>query len=421
MATTTAGFTAEPLGRVRNVEAALAAHGERVNLYVDAMRWGDPLADAFAAECAALPKGDGMRMLGVALRKGIDAVPDAPASLRALMAHVESIPFWLDQDQIDLGARAYSRHAREAGIALGTASLVSGYSNAAAVQPLVATARFVDEATIRALETSMWVFAVCRPGGLHRDGPGFERTVRVRMIHAFVRRYILDPPAASSFEWDEADLGLPINQADMAYAVVEFSLLPIRSIQMLGVHFSADELAGMYQMWRYMGYLIGVDERLLITNEQECLRIEDLQHLISPPPDEHSRAFTYALFDVLSANLQQASGVLGIVGKYRGRELLHGLARAFVGDEIADGLDLDDTSWKHVTRYTRPVLQVVSRLQALSPAWQDKQMRANLDEVDELLAKTAAELQITHDLVDRSDSSPTSDPVARDDKHPATV
>lgn len=84
------------------------------------------------------------------------------------------IPFWVDYDEIDAGAAAGSRYAREAGIALGTASLVSGYHNAAAAKPLVVTGRFADQAKLRALETSRWVFATARPGGMHRDGDGFN-------------------------------------------------------------------------------------------------------------------------------------------------------------------------------------------------------------------------------------------------------
>src|SRR4051794_8683333 len=164
-------LTAPLLGRVRNVDRALVEHGDRVNTYIESMRWGDPLADAYAADCAHLGHGEGMALLDLALTEGADApgLADAPASLHALMAQVEALPFWHDRDQIDIGAAAYSRHAREAGIALGTASLVSGYSNAASVAPLVVTGRFRAQANIRAVETSSWVFATARPGGLHRD------------------------------------------------------------------------------------------------------------------------------------------------------------------------------------------------------------------------------------------------------------
>jgi hypothetical protein len=242
------------------------------------------------------------------------------------------------------------------------------------------------------------------------------RTVRVRMIHAFVRRHI-----RRNVEWDDGDLGVPINQADLAYAVVEFSLLPIRSIRRVGVHFTPAELAGMYAMWRYMGYLMGVDERVLITNEPEAERLEDLQHILSPPPDDDCRAFLNALFDdVLAVNLERASGALGFVGRHWARELLHGLARDFVGDEVADGLDIDDTAWKHLPVLTRPVFGVTSRARRLIPGAQQRQMDRNLAEVDTVLAETAQSLSVSHDLVDTSPSSPPSNGTTPT-KHPAAV
>ena len=396
-------LTAPTLGRVRNVDAALARHGERVNQYVLALRMGDPLADAFAIDCQKIGKGRGLQMLDEAISTGV--VPDdAPDSLRALMAQVEEVPFWADMEQIDLGAAAYSRHAREAGIALGTASLVSGYSNAAATAPLAVTMRFRDQAKLRALETSMWVFATARPGGLHRDGVGFARTVRVRMIHAFVRRHILE-----HIEWDVDDLGIPINQADLAFTVVEFSMLPIRAMQRLGVHFNAAEIAGMYAMWRYMGYLIGVEDQVLTTNQAEAERLEDLQHIVAPPPDQYCRDFVTALLDdVLAMDLENASGLLGIVGRRNGRQLLHGLARNFVGDEIADGLGIEDTRWKHVPFLTKPVMGISSRITARVPALQERQMRKNLAEVDFVLSETAESLGVSHDLVDQAAGHPSS-------------
>lgn len=394
-------------GRVTNLDAAIARHGKsRVSTYVEALNWGDPLADAFTADCVAMGRAKGMRMLDDILnqRKTIDEIEDAPDSLRALIEQVETVPFWVDFDQIDAGAAAYSRYAREAGIALGTASLVSGYHNAAAARPLFVTGRFADQAKLRALETSRWIFATARPGGLHRDGDGFKRTVRVRMIHAFVRNHILN-----RLEWDRDYLGVPINQADLSYTAVEFSYLPIRAMRRLGVHFTQRDLDGMYALWRYMGYLIGVDERVLPASEPECIRLNDLDMMISPPPDDDCRRFVAALFDdVLAVDLKKANGFLGFVGERWGRELLHGLARDFVGDEIADGLGLERTAWRFAPKVAAPAINISSRARALVPAWQRHKMRNALAEVDNLLDTESVAMGVNHDLVDHDAGHPAS-------------
>lgn len=394
-------FTGPRLGRYRNAEAAVAEYGELANIYARAMLESDALADAFADDCALIGRGRAMAMLDRVLSEDIpvDDIPDAPDSLRALIAQISDTPQWVDFDKIDLGAAAYSRHAREAGIALGTSSLVSGYHNYAAARPLIITGRFGgNQARLRSYETSKWTFTASRPGGMHRNGQGFIRTVRVRMIHAFVRRHI-----QTRLQWDDQELGIPINQADLSFTVIEFSLMPIRAMQQLGVHFTDAELEGMYMLWRYMGYLIGVNENVLITSQASAERIEALAHFTSPGPDDDCRAYVDSLLDdVLAVDLKRASGVLGIVGKHRGHALLHGLARDFVGKEIADDLGIDDTVWKHLPKLTTPALNAASRLAAFMPSWQERTMNKNLAEVDFILDETAQQLGVTHDLVDAS-------------------
>lgn len=399
------------MGRVHNVDAAVAEFGQtRVDTYVSGLMRGDPLADAFASDCMKIGRTKGMAMLSRWLDgEAVSDIEGAPASLVALVKQLESIPSYVNFDQIDQGAAAFSRHAREAGISLSTTSLVSGYNNPAASKPLIVTGRFSEMAPIRAIETSMWVFTVARPGGLHRASEGFKRTVRVRMIHAFVRRHIL-----SSVEWDTHDTGVPINQADLAYTVVEFMWLPVRSVQQLGIYYTTKDLAAIYAMWRYMGYLMGVDEDLLVRNGAEAQALEDLHVSLSPKPNDDCRLLTHVLLnDVLAVDLKQASGIIGLIGRRYGREFVQGLTRAFVGTTIANNLAIDDTGWKHVPKLIHPALNASSRLRYRIKGANDRRMRKSLAEVDQLLAKNAVARGMQHDLVDHA---PTA---SRSVAHPA--
>ncbi len=401
------------LGRVRNREEAEAKFGRnRVDTYVGGLMRGDPLADAFASDCAKIGRATGMAMLARWLDgEPIDSIEGAPDSLRALAAQVEATPAYVNFEQIDRGAAAFSRNAREAGIALSTTSLVSGYNNSSASKPLIVTGRFSEMAPVRAIETSMWVFSVGRPGGLHRDSEGFKRTIRVRMIHAFVRRHIL-----SSVEWDTHRDGVPINQADLAYTVVEFMWLPVRSVQRLGIYYTPEDLEAIYALWRYMGYLMGVDEDLLVRNGREAQSLENLHMALSPPPDDDCRLLTHVLLtDVLAVDLKQASGAIGLVGRRYGRQFVQGLTRAFVGKSIADNLDIDDTAWQYLPKVVSPAMNVVSRLRYLVPGANDRRMRRSLAEVDNLLAVNSRERGMVHDLVDHAAES--RDAVA----HPAST
>lgn len=398
--------------RVRNVDEAIMRFGRaRVSDYIDFLSVGDPLADAFAEDCVSIGKGKAMTMLN----SWLDGVPigdikDAPQSLHDLVEQLGTVPDFVDFTQIDQGAAAFSRHAREAGLALSTTSLVSGYDNPAASKPLIVTGRFSEMAPVRAIETSMWVFTVGRPGGLHQFSEGFKRTVRVRMIHAFVRRHIL-----TNVEWDTHADGIPINQADLAYTVVEFMWLPVRSMQMMGVYYTDDDLAAIYSMWRYMAYLMGVDTRIAPVNGTECQELEDLHMALGQPPNDDCRLLTHALLtDVLAVDVKQASGIIGIVGRRYGRQFVHGLTRAFVGERIADNLHIDNTAWRHVPRLISPAVYTASRIRYLVPGANERQMVRNLQEIDDLVAANAKARGITHDLVDASSgvSSVTSHPAA---------
>ncbi len=392
-------YTGPVLGRLRNLDVALARYGALVNTYGESLMLGDPLADDFAADCAQLGHATGMRMFNQALsgERPVDQIHGAPDSLHALIAQLEEMPDWVDPEQIERGATVFCRHAREAALAMGTTSLVSGYRSAAAARPLFITGRYGPRlAQLRSYETSRWIFATARPGGLTRFGGGFTRTARVRMIHAFVRRHIREVA-----DWDTHDAGLPINQADIAFTAIEFSLLPIRAMQDLGIHFKQPELDAMYAMWRYMGHLIGLDERVLIVRDGDVQTFEALRHLTSPPPDDDCREFVRVLLDdVMVVDVGEARGLLGIVGRRYGRSLLHGLTRAFVGDEIADELEILNNAWKHVPALTKPVLALTTRLMALVPALQARAVRRNLVDVDNLLAANARALGVQHDLVD---------------------
>lgn len=398
------------LGRVRNRDAAQQRFGTaRVDTYVSGLMRGDPLADAFAADCMKIGRTNAMAMLTRWLNgEPIDSIDGAPDSLRALTQQLDAIPDYVDFDQIDRGAAAFSRHAREAGIALSTTSLVSGYNNPAASRPLIVTGRFSEMAPVRAIETSMWVFTVARPGGLHRQSEGFKRTVRVRMIHAFVRRHILN-----TVDWDTYDTGVPINQSDLAYTVVEFMWLPVRSVQRLGIYYTPADLDAIYAMWRYMGYLMGVDVDLLVRNGQEAQEFEDLHVALSPPPNDDGRLLTHVLLtDVLAVDLKQASGVIGLIGRKYGRQFVQGLTRAFVGKQIADNLEIEDTPWQYLPNVIAPALGASSRLRYRLAGANDRRMRKSLAEVDNLLAVNAASRGMAHDLVDHapSESTPTGHP-----------
>lgn len=327
----------DPLpGHVRNADEAVRRHGALGRAWLDGTRQGDPLADAVAADARALGRRRVATALGTALREGIDAVPDAPASLVALFAELDAEPDWVDHDVLDRAGDHLARHSLQLGLVLAAASLMIGYTNPAAARPLVLTGRLVSNAGVRNLEVGDWLREVTTPGGLRRDGLGFERTVRVRVIHAMVRTHL-----AASPDWDEAELGTPISQPYMAHTLSEFGSIAVRGMHLLGARYTDAEIADLSALWRYVGHLSGVTEPLLPRTLAEQERIEALYQLTRPPVDDDSRALVAGLVDdylvpevedLLPGRLPKRAGVA--------RGYVDGLVRALVGDALADELGI---------------------------------------------------------------------------------
>ncbi len=380
---------------LRRVDEARRRYGALTEPYLEAMWQGDPLADAFVADFAEVGHGRAMRMLRQACREGIDAVEDAPDSLRALFAVLDERPAWLDTETIDRDSRFVSRYSRASGIVLGAASLVSGYANSAASRPLEMTGRYIENAGARTIEVASWLLAVNQPGGLERFSDGFELTVRVRVIHALVRADLARRP-----EWDHAAWGTPICQAYLAYTLVEFTLIPLRAMRQIGAPYLPNEEAAAYARWRYLGHLLGIDARLLPRDAAEQERLEGIYLLTRPEVDDYCRALVASINrEFLVPEIQ---GVLPRRLAGQAPRVVHALERLFLGDEIADELQIPRTRLTRVLARTGPVLSAAHHRLDLIPATLAPRTRRGKRYETEQEARLRRDWGVQHDLVDAS-------------------
>ena len=319
---------------VRCADEAVRRFGDLGRAWVAGTLQGDPLADAVAADAATLGRSTVMRAVTTALRDGVR--DDAPESVRALFAELDREPEWVDHDQLDRAGDHLARHSLQLGLVLAAASLMVGYTNPAAARPLVLTGRLVDNAGVRNLEVGDWLREVTTPGGLRRHGLGFERTVRVRLIHAMVRRHL-----ASSPQWDHAELGTPVSQPYLAHTLAEFGSIAVRGMDLLGARYSAAELADLGALWRYVGRLSGVDDALLPATLEDQLDIEALYQLTRPPVDDGSRALVAGLVDDYLVPEVEDLLPARLPGRTRlARTYVDAMVRALVGDALSDELGI---------------------------------------------------------------------------------
>ncbi len=220
----------------------------------------------------------------LALSRGIVAVPDAPADLREFFAQVEVLPPWVDEALLAEGARCCGISGLRGMDALRDMALMAGYQAAAINKTLLLTGALKKGAQRRVAETTKWWIDVTRPGGVAVRAQGWRTTLQVRLVHAMVRRHVQRLP-----EWDSGYYGLPVNQFDMHATYLSFCVTFLFGQRLLGVPLSAREGRAVMHLWRYIGWLMGVDERWLVDTEMQG-RVALYQNLLAQaPPDESSR------------------------------------------------------------------------------------------------------------------------------------
>ncbi len=329
------------------------------DVYGRAQLDADPLADAVAAVLAEQPQT--RELVELALTRGIDAVPHAPVALRRLFDSLETPPHWARFARMELGARTYQRIGMAQMLILSAWSLMNGYHCAPAIKPLAFTGQLEKKAPRRLAETSRFVTETTQCGGMRRYASGFAMTVQVRLMHATVRRMLL-----ASGSWDLPAWGAPINQADMVGTIVEFSLLVLAGARKMGFVFAAREAEALIHLWRYIGWVMGVDERLLVylADEDTGVRFAELIDLVQPGPDEDSRALAAALRRV---PLQMAASPFEKQLSQVTMRYHDGLTRAFNGDRFADELGIPNRAWKYAIYPTRALVTPLECVRRVVP------------------------------------------------------
>src|SRR5690606_30065619 len=101
-----------------------------------------------------------------------------------------------------------------------------------------------------------------------------------------------------SGRWQTSLWGEPINQLDMSGTLLLFSTVALDGLRKFGFTITPEESESLIQLWRYAGYLLGVDPELLAATERESIELLEMIHATSADPDEDSRALVRALMEV---------------------------------------------------------------------------------------------------------------------------
>ena len=340
--------------RYRPTHAIRERYADRVDRLAAFLTEGDHLADAAVEALSQMQGPVRHSFVDTALARGIDTMPEAPEAMRAFFAAIEHVPYWFDRERGHRGGEVLLKAGPLGGAVLATRSLVAGYCSPAGNKPLTFSARLHYDVARRLAETARFVQTTAVRGGMARHAEGFRATVKVRLMHAQVRRMLAKSP-----KWDASAWGVPINQFDMVGTALLFSHVLTEGLQMLGYPVSREDAEDNLHLWRYIGWLMGVREELLPTSLEEARALWEQTCESQAAPDDDSRALAKAMIE---HPLTMATTPKEIARAKRGVEFTYALSRHLIGDKYADALEYPKSPWRYSMRAIRTFVHGVESL-----------------------------------------------------------
>jgi hypothetical protein len=121
----------------------------------------------------------------------------------------------------------------------------------------------------------------------------------------------------------------------------------------------------LIHLWRYAGYLLGVDEELLCTSTSDARHMAELVDTLDGGPDEDSRRLIMAMItpESFEAKIKDREAARHV------REIYVAACRALIGDEYANRIGLatslgHNLAFKHLLR---PAIRTVGKLATYVP------------------------------------------------------
>ncbi|OBF81207.1 hypothetical protein A5791_06075 [Mycobacterium sp. 852002-51163_SCH5372311] len=227
-----------------------------------------------------------------ALNEGIANVPEAPDPLRDFFVGVEAVPDWVDARKLRRGQRALRRGGADGMYVARDVSLLGGYQFSEFNKTLLRTGALEKGSNKRFAETMQWAMDVISDGGLAPLAVGYRSTLRVRLIHALVRRYV-----SAMADWRADEWGLPVNQTDMAATLVGALIAPPVGAIGMGIVPTPRDLEAIAHLTRYVGWLIGVQDEWLPHSFRDAMRVLYHTSTALARPDESTKQLAVPMAD----------------------------------------------------------------------------------------------------------------------------
>jgi len=273
----------------------------------------DPLADDAIArilcDCSGTQRYDAIAIVNRELaswtsngaldgwRASAGTPPTIAAALEDFVRAARMLPAWADPARIGAAETVFVGMSMLSCTLLFCASLPECYVPVDLASVLHTAGQLEQHTDYRVRSTAAMIFPVMLRGGLTApDGGGVAQVLKVRLIHATIRHLILRghpaavmasgepgrtlaelPPEGGGLHralyargWNVQQHGLPCNQEELAYTLLTFHYVFLRSLHRLGLALRPDEEAAYLHGWNVLGHLLGIEPGLLVDDMDQA-------------------------------------------------------------------------------------------------------------------------------------------------------
>jgi hypothetical protein len=164
--------------------------------------------------------------------------------------------------------------------------------------------------------------------------------IRTRIVHS-VSRLIIQKKQP---EWNVELYGVPINYADMVATNIAFTVYFLYGLQKLNFKFSEKEELGIFHLWKYVTYLLGVPTEIIPNDKVEAINFFPFWTKYQCQPDQDVLKLTESL---LNENTPLSILKLAIIK--RNMEYVHkSFANYLIDNTIRENLKIPDVRFAGV-------------------------------------------------------------------------
>ncbi|KAL4919833.1 hypothetical protein BDW62DRAFT_34811 [Aspergillus aurantiobrunneus] len=285
--------------------------------------------------------------------------------LEELWTQINTVPEWVDWEQIERGQDLFWRHLIPITNALTFVSLLGGMGAIRVGEILSRTGGFGAKVVRRRLlETVQHTLQVNNsPGAMKPGGEGHLASVRVRLLHSLVRRKIMSLAEQDPSYYDSERYGIPINDLDSFATINTFSSTVIwLGLPRQGIYLTAQEEEDYIALWRLVAFYMGAPTEPFESAAKAKIVSESLLVNEFEPADTGR---------ILARNI--AIGLENTAPIYASLEYMDALTRLLNGDQLSDELHIPKTNlyhrvlmwgycfWVQVQTKTLPLIPAVDR------------------------------------------------------------